>query len=42
VVFVAIDATRRPCRVPRLVPETEEEKNRFEQARLRHEARGRG
>jgi acyl-CoA hydrolase len=42
VVFVAIDAARKPSRVPRLIPETEEEKTRFEEARLRHEARGRG
>lgn len=42
VVFVAIDSTRRPCRVPRLVPETEEERARFEQARIRHQARRRG
>jgi len=39
VVFVAIDRDRRPRMVPRLVPETEEEKARFERARLRHEAR---
>lgn len=42
VVFVAIDANRRPCRVPRLIPETEEERIRFEQGRRRHEARRRG
>ena len=42
VVFVAIDQQRRPCRVPRLVPETEAERARFQEARLRHEARRRG
>lgn len=39
VVFVAIGPDRRPRRVPRLVPETEEERARFEAARLRYEAR---
>lgn len=42
VVFVAIDQARRPTRVPRLVPETEAEKRRYEEARARHEARRRG
>ncbi len=42
VVFVAIDANRKPCPVPRLIPETEEERTRFEQARVRHQARRRG
>jgi acyl-CoA hydrolase len=42
VVFVAIDAGRRPTRVPRLIPETEEERARFEAARIRHESRKRG
>ena len=37
VVFVAIDPTGKPKRVPRLIPETEEEKARYEQARLRRE-----
>jgi acyl-CoA hydrolase len=32
-VFVAIDETGKPRRVPRLVPETDEEKARFERAR---------
>ena len=42
VVFVAIDRERRPVRVPRLVPATEEERIRFDTARIRHEARKRG
>jgi acyl-CoA hydrolase len=41
VVFVAIDQQRRPCRVPRLIPGTPEERARFEDARARHEARQR-
>ncbi len=39
VVFVAIDSRRRPTRVPRLIPETADERSRFEEARTRHEAR---
>jgi len=39
VVFVAIDEERRPKRVPRLLAESEEERARFEQGRLRAEAR---
>ena len=42
VVFVAIDEQRRPRRVPRLIPESKEERARYELARLRHEARQRG
>lgn len=42
VVFVAIDKERRPCRVPRLVAETDEERQRFAAARMRHEARPKG
>ncbi len=42
VIFVAIDRDRRPRRVPRLVPETEAERERFEDARRRREARTRG
>ena len=42
VVFVAIDPARRPTRVPRLVPESVEERARFDAARARHEARKRG
>lgn len=41
VVFVAIDAKRKPQRVPRLVAETAEEIERYEKARVRHEARKR-
>ena len=41
VVFVAIDEHRRPRRVPRLIPETGEERARYDLARLRHEARRR-
>jgi acyl-CoA hydrolase len=32
-VFVAIDESGKPKRVPRLVPETEEERQRYEAAR---------
>ena len=32
VVFVAIDATGKPMRVPRLIPETPEERERYERA----------
>ena len=42
VVFVAIDRERHPVRVPRLVPESEEERARYEAGRLRYEARQRG
>ena len=41
VVFVAIDAARRPVRVPRLLAESAEERARFEEARARYEARKR-
>jgi acyl-CoA hydrolase len=37
VVFVAVDDSRKPKRVPRLVPETPEEQARFERARKYHE-----
>ena len=37
VVFVAIDATGKPKRVPRLVPETPEQQARFDQARAHGE-----
>jgi acyl-CoA hydrolase len=39
VVFVAIDAQGHPRRVPRLVPETEEERARYQRAREYREAR---
>ena len=42
VVFVAIDPARKPKRVPRLIPETDEERARYEAGRARHEARKRG
>ncbi len=41
VVFVAIDKEGRPRRVPRLVPETDQERERFEHARANREARRR-
>ncbi len=41
VVFVAIDQAHRPTQVPRLIPETPDERRRFEEARARHEARKR-
>lgn len=41
VIFVAIDEQGRPTRVPRLMPGSEEEKERYEKARLRREARTR-
>jgi acyl-CoA hydrolase len=40
VVFVAIDEQGRPRRVPRLVPETPEELERYERARTYREKRG--
>jgi acyl-CoA hydrolase len=39
VVFVAIDPARKPRRVPRLVPETPGEEERYRVARERYEAR---
>jgi acyl-CoA hydrolase len=36
-VFVAIDTNGKPKRVPRLIPETDEEKVRFERARVHRE-----
>jgi len=41
VVFVAIDANRRPRRVPRLLPATEEEHQRYAEAERRYLARKR-
>jgi acyl-CoA hydrolase len=37
-VFVAIDGQGKPTRVPRLIPETAEEKARYERARAHREA----
>lgn len=37
VVFVAIDGEGKPKRVPRLVPETDEERGRYERARVHRE-----
>jgi acyl-CoA hydrolase len=42
VVFVAIDKDRKPCRVPRLIAETDEERQRFAAAEARYAARKRG
>jgi acyl-CoA hydrolase len=39
VVFVAIDGQRKPRRVPRLVPETPDELERYERAQAYREAR---
>ncbi len=41
-VFVAIDQHGKPRRVPRLVPETDEERTVYERARAYHESRNRG
>ena len=37
VVFVAIDENRKPMRVPRLIAETDEQRERYERARLHRE-----
>jgi acyl-CoA hydrolase len=37
--FVALDENGRPTQVPKLKPETKEEKRRYQQAKLRREAR---
>ena len=37
--MVAVDADRKPVEVPVLVPETDEQKSRWEQAQLRKQAR---
>ena len=39
VVFVAIDRSHQPCRVPRLIPETVEEQARYAAARAQYEVR---
>lgn len=36
--FVALDKNKKPCAIPKLIPETEEEKRRFENAKLRYAA----
>ncbi len=40
-VYVALDEEDRPVEVPRLIPETEEDRRRMEEARLRRERRER-
>jgi acyl-CoA hydrolase len=37
--MVAVDEHRKPVEVPALVPESEEQKSRYEQAQLRKQAR---
>ena len=37
--FVALDENKRPCPVPPILPETEDEKRRYENAKLRVQAR---
>ena len=39
VVFVAIDRDHKPCRVPRLIPETADEQARYDMAKAQYEAR---
>jgi acyl-CoA hydrolase len=39
VVFVAVDESGRPKRVPRLVPETAEERERYARAEVHHKNR---
>ncbi|OQB16027.1 MAG: putative acyl-CoA thioester hydrolase [Firmicutes bacterium ADurb.Bin193] len=39
IVLVALDDEGRPCAVPRLIPETEEEKAEFEKERLKKEGK---
>ncbi len=39
VVFVAVDEQGRPRRVPRLIPETDEERERYEKAQAHRESR---
>jgi acyl-CoA hydrolase len=34
-VFVAVDDTGRPCRVPPVLPETDEDHRRFREAEIR-------
>lgn len=37
--FVALDDNKRPIKVPKVIPESEEEKKLFETAQMRYEAR---
>lgn len=37
--FVALDRNKQPCRVPEILPENEEEKRRYENAKIRVQAR---
>ena len=37
--FVAIDDDEKPCKVPELIPETEAEKRRYEEAEIRRQQR---
>jgi acyl-CoA hydrolase len=39
VVFVAVDDQGRPKRVPRLLPETDEERERYARAEVHHKTR---
>jgi acyl-CoA hydrolase len=41
VVFVALDDAGRPKRVPRLIPETSEERDRYARAERHHQSKGR-
>jgi acyl-CoA hydrolase len=41
VVFVAVDEDGKPVRVPRLVPETPEERERYARAESHHRSKGR-
>ena len=34
--FVAIDANNKPTRIPKIIPETEDEKRRYQRAKNRH------
>jgi len=40
--MVALDQNNRPCPVPALIPQTEEEKAEYEKAEARRKAKGRG
>ena len=34
--FVAIDANNKPTKIPKIIPETEDEKRRYQRAKNRH------